>query len=381
MATWKGSPSRFILIHTARKASIGERCAMTRSIVRSKWFLLLLVLGACAGNTVGSTGSSDTTTSMDTTVPTEAPVTLTTLSAGASEFFDASDWIAYQGSGVDSVEAVLLIHPDGTERHEIDDDISGYGQLPDWSPDGTKVVMTPRGPIPELLRQYDISTETTTVLFECEPPCIGDDEPAYSPDGTELVFIRAFLPMTASGPSECGLWIGEVATGELAEITSNDGCAREYNPRWSPDGSRIAYSRERNDATGLSEAVFVMDAGGGEEAQLTEWEMVAGYPDWSPDGEWIVFVTYPFHSFNEGGPVSNLYRMRPDGTEVEQLTFYEKANPRPNQPRYTPDGHWIVFAVDTGLFREIWVMPAEGGEPMALITGGIHTHPAWQPTG
>lgn len=335
------------------------------------------LLGACA-----AADSIDTTTSPETTVSTVPLSTSTSLPADISEVFDATDWIAFQGVWGNSPEAVVLIHPDGTGGHEIDDDIDGYGQLPDWSPDGAKIVMTPRGPIPETLREYDLSTETATVLFECDEPCLGDDEPAYSPDGSEVAFIRALGPFTSTGPSDCGLWIGEIATGEVTQITSNDGCSdREYNPRWSPDGTKISYARERIDGSGVSDAIFVIDASGGEETQLSDWDMVAGYPDWSPDGEWIVFVTYPFFSFNDDGPVSNLYRMRPDGTGVEQLTFYESPHPRPNQPHYTPDGNWIVFTMDTGPSREIWVMPAEGGEPRPLITGGIHTHPAWQPTG
>lgn len=342
----------------------------------------LPLLGACtAAETTETTIPVETPVPVETTVSSAAPSSSTTLSVAASELFEVTDWIAYQGEGVNSPEAVLLIHPDGTERHEIDDDIDGYGQLPDWSPDGGRIVMTPRGPIPETLYEYDVANESTTVLFECADPCLGDDEPAYSPDGSQVLFVRALGPFTSTGPANCGLWIGEIATGDVEQITGNEACDREYNPRWSPDGTRIAYARERVDGSGVSDAIFVIDSNGGAETQITPWETVAGYPDWSPDGEWIVFVTYPFLSFNEDGPVSNLYRMRPDGTEAEQLTFYVDPNPRPNQPRYTPNGEWIVFTMDTGPSREIWVMPAEGGDPMALITGGIHTHPAWQPTG
>ena len=125
--------------------------------------------------------------------------------------------------------------------------------------------------------------------------------------------------------------------------------------------------------------MFVLDLATGDETQLTDWELNAGYPDWSPDGNWIVFSTHPFWSFNHDDVISNLYRMSPDGSGIEQLTFYDTPNLRANQARYTPDGEWIVFTMDTGRAREIWVMSAGGGEPMALIKGGIHTHPSWQP--
>lgn len=341
---------------------------------------LLLALAAVTISSCGSGGSGATTTLLPAT---SSSVGMTSTSEGAdvASLFDNSTWVAFQGAGPESPESVSLTHPDGTGLHEIDNDIDGYGQLPDWSPDGTKVVMASRGPFPETLYEYDVASETSRVLFECLNPCFGDDEPAYSPDGSRVAFIRALGPWdeVADAPSDCGLWIGEVATGEVEQITSNEACDREAAPRWSPDESRIAYFRERVDNSGIADAVFVIDPATRDETQLTDWELNAGYPDWSPNGNWILFCTHPFWSFNDDQVISNLYRMRPDGSELEQLTFYDDPSMRANQPRYTPDGEWIVFTMDTGSAREIWVMPAEGGEPMALIKGGIHTHPIWQP--
>ena len=71
--------------------------------------------------------------------------------------------------------------------------------------------------------------------------------------------------------------------------------------------------------------------------------------------------------------------MRPDGSEMEQLTFYETADIRPNEPRFTPDGKWIIFTVQVGHTRSLWVIPAEGGEPILIVQGGIYTRGVWQP--
>src|SRR5215204_3042767 len=49
-------------------------------------------------------------------------------------------WIAYQTNRTG--EGIWLIHPDGTEDHQIAKDFQGHLQLPDWSPDGKKIVMT-----------------------------------------------------------------------------------------------------------------------------------------------------------------------------------------------------------------------------------------------
>lgn len=125
-------------------------------------------------------------------------------------------------------------------------------------------------------------------------------------------------------------------------------------------------------------AVLIMDADGTDERRLTEWEVYAGAPHWSPDGEWLVYGTHPLRG-EIMNVVSNLYRMHPDGTGTEQLTFNEDATLRATQPRHTPDGESIVFTAVGTQDWEIWVMPAEGGEPYAVTQGGISTHGTWQP--
>ena len=143
-------------------------------------------------------------------------------------------------------------------------------------------------------------------------------------------------------PSDCGLWIGELSSGAVTQITSNTDppCDREYMPHWSPDGTQLTYWRdpyENGQPTGT--AVFVINADGTDERRLTDPAMFAGFPDWSPDGEWIVFDTYPLHEF-QCCQVSNLYRMHPDGSGMEPLTHYVTEDLRATQPRYTPG--WSV---------------------------------------
>ena len=65
----------------------------------------------------------------------------------------------------------------------------------------------------------------------------------------------------------------------MRQITSNAGSNQETSPRWSPDGSKIANFREQYDSSGVTDTIFVIDANGGEEQQLTDWQLVPGYPD------------------------------------------------------------------------------------------------------
>ena len=296
-----------------------------------------------------------------------------------SPFADETAWIAYQTERGGRT-GVWLIHPDGTDDHQIASDVFEYQGLPDWSPDGKRLAFTTRGGETEPLYEYDLATQTSQELFACEDPCVGHDEPAYSPDGTKVAFSLALGPFLPTGPSDCGLAIGDLATGEVTQITSNTEppCDREYFPRWSPDGSQLTYWRYLPTGTDTFEtAAFVINADGTNERRLTDPEMFAADPDWSPDGRWIVFYTYPWGDFC--CEVSNLYRIHPDGSGMEQLTHYEKADLRASQPRYTPDGQYIIFVAVTPRTRSLWAIPAEGGEPIVLAQGGIYTHGTWQP--
>ena len=299
-------------------------------------------------------------------------------------FAGNTTWIAYQTNRSGS-EGVWLIHPDGTDDHQIN--ANGMTVLlPDWSPDGKRLAVASRGGDTEPLYEYDLEKQTFRQLFACEDPCLGDDEPAYSPDGKKVVFIRAQLPIVNSDtfgdvPSDCGLWIGDIAIGEAIQITSNPACDREYNPRWSPEGKQIVYTRdpfENGRPTGT--AVYVINTDGSGEKRLTDPVDNAGEADWSPNGEWIVFATYPLFEYNRSTPAtSNLYRIHPDGSGLEQLTFNETIGQRATQPQYTPDEKWIIFTAVTPSSRSLWAIPTEGGEPVVIAQGGIYTHGTWQP--
>ena len=267
------------------------------------------VLGACASNAEpkssaasGTTAATPTTAAPITTAPTSAAApttadaTSTSLSPGTALLADHHTWIAYQ-SNQTGPEGIWLIHPDGTENHNVAADVPGEEKYGNWSPDGTHLVFTTRGGETEPLYVYDLGLNTSEQLFQCNAPCLGDDEPVYSPDGAEVAFSRAHGPFVhddATGndvPTDCGLWIGDVATRAVHQITSNTDppCDREYFPGWSPDGKHITYWRDpyANGApTGT--AVYTIDPDGTNETQLTDPTMNAGDPAWSPDGQWIV---------------------------------------------------------------------------------------------
>jgi TolB protein len=317
-------------------------------------------------------------TAPKTTSPTKASPSTSAASESPDPFAGETAWIAYQTDR--GGEGTWLIHPDGTGDHEIAAGFAGDLILPDWSPDGRRLVLTSRNTGgSEPLYEYDLKTETLRQLFACKAPCLGDDEPVYSPDGRRVAFIRALGPLQNDLPSDCGFWIGDLSTAEVEQVTRNASCDRENFLRWSPDGAKLTYWREKRVGDTIGTAVFVMTADGTGERQLTDWNMFAGDPDWSPDGEWIVFNTHPLPAFNFESVVSDLFRMHPDGSGSEQLTHYESKDLRATQPRYSPDGDRILFTTVTSSSRSLSVIPAAGGEPIMITQGGIYTHGTWQP--
>jgi TolB protein len=119
------------------------------------------------------------------------------------------------------------------------------------------------------------------------------------------------------------------------------------NPRISPDGTRIAFEKEVNSRW----QVFTMDIEGGDLTQVTDFEATNGAPEWSPDGKWIVFASDAGSArFADPNAVMNLFVIRPDGTQLAQLTDGPRKS---TEPCWGSDG-WIYFASDEGGTYDLW---------------------------
>jgi Tol biopolymer transport system component len=193
-----------------------------------------------------------------------------------------------------------------------------------------------------------------------------DDEPKWSPDGSRIAFISArdgnfeIYTMNADGSAQ-------------TRITNN--ILADGFPAWSHDGTRIAFIRGNLNNPATFE-VFVMNANGTNETRLTNDGVVDGVPSWSPDGSKIVFMSGGTTVFDPNS--FEVYAINADGSNRTRLTNNTVAD---GQPSYSPDGTKILFASGDALNPngiEIFVMNADGSSRTRLTSNSVTDgFPVW----
>lgn len=141
----------------------------------------------------------------------------------------------------------------------------------------------------------------------------------------------------------------------------------------SPDGRRLVYIRLLEGY----EQLFVMNADGSGEVQLTRDAAHHEDPAWSPDGGTIAFVL-----IRDG--TKTIVTIRPDGTGAKAVS---PPGQRAIHPSWTPDGRRILYCTDDDLRppvkneSEIYAVDVATGEVSSLISGGVNTFPVMSPDG
>jgi Tol biopolymer transport system component len=148
--------------------------------------------------------------------------------------------------------------------------------FPDFSPDGDRLAFssTPAGGGNTDL--WIVPAEGGAPTQVTDTPDALEEDPAWSPDGTTILFVRIAGDFTGGQ-----LWTRDVATGRESQLTF-DPTFKDQTPDWSPDGTRIAY--------GADDDIWVMDADGSDQVNLTHTPDAEFGTAFSPDGTRIAFV-------------------------------------------------------------------------------------------
>lgn len=259
------------------------------------------------------------------------------------------------------------INTDGTGLRRITNGID-----PVWSPDGSQIAFVrweePRG---VWVINADGSGERR--VFDWTEA----RHPSWSPDGTQIVFTRQHgtlsrgggspgfgiqrRPPAGGGPG--GPSGAQTSAWRLGVVNPNDGTFWEplpnadlsQTPDWSPAGDQIVF----NGMYGLQ----VQSADGKESYKLTtDWTDTT--PAWSPDGKKVAFIRRQHDHWE-------IWVVDADGRNARRLTntpaLPDGTAGSSVSPAWSPDGQYIAFLTNQTGRWEIWVMGADGSKPGPLF--------------
>ena len=220
---------------------------------------------------------------------------------------------ASSAAGAPRYESRLEIVDIGTGARRIVHRGNVRFEAPNWSRDGRHLLINQQG---ALYRVPIDGGPPTRLDIGAVEGCNNDH--GYSPDGTLLAI--------SCRPSS-SIYVVAAEGGTPRLLTSQ---TPSYWHGWSPDGRTLAYVGRRGDDFDI----YTMSVDGGPETRLTTAAGLDDGPDYTPDGRWIYF-----NSVRTG--TMRIWRMRPDGSGQEQVTFdtaYADWFPHPS-----PDGKWLVW--------------------------------------
>jgi TolB protein len=269
-----------------------------------------------------------------------------------------------QAAGQPVLESTLETIAIGSKDRRVVYRARAHFEAPNWSRDGKYFLFNQGG------RMYKLPVggkEPQLLDTGFATRCNNDH--GISPDGTQLV-----ISDQSQDDRKSRIYILPIGGGTPRRITE---LAPSYWHGWSPDGKTLAYCAERNG----NFDIYTIPVEGGEEKRLTTATGLDDGPDYSHDGKYIYFNS-------ERTGTMQIWRMKTDGSEQQQVTSDEYNNWFAHP---SPDGKWLVLlsyekdvkghpANKDVMLR---LMPVGGGEiqVLAKLFGGQGTInvPSWSP--
>lgn len=330
---------------------------------------LLALLAACApapegGNPVQTAIAATLTARPFSTPPTatQAPPTPTpTFEPGGRP----RGKIVYvcQYSKQSGRNQICIMNADGSDPRTLTQGGQYDDFFPSITPDGQYVLFASNRTGRYQIYEYQLASDQLTQLTEFTN--ISAFAPTASPDGRWIVFYATRDGQTY--PASHSIWVmARDGTGAL-QLTQRTGGG--WDPVWSPDSTRIQFAGEVNGFPQL----FVMNADGSQLSQVTRLSGLRGRNDWSVNG---LLATYLGGSWDR-----DIYVFDTQGENVVQLT--DGGNNL--APSFSPDGQWLTFMSyrdnprqDLGC--EIYVMRVDGTDARRLTSNDIcDWQPRWGP--
>jgi Tol biopolymer transport system component len=245
-----------------------------------------------------------------------------------------------------------------------------------WSPDSSSLVYSMAGSLwRQELGSMGAEQLTAGPGYDYQPDWSSNS------DGRWVVFARY-------DHDAIELWSLDMRDGRTRKMTS--GGAVNLEPRFSPDGKRLAF------VSTSYKGHFHIFVGRFEDGLLSDVRQLTGEnvsslpryyysqadheinPVWTRDGSEILFVSNRGHIYGTGG----FWRIKAEpGAEAHEI-HYEETNWKA-RPDFSPDGQRMVYASYLGQsWHQLWVMPAAGGDAFPISYGAFdNVNPRWSPDG
>lgn len=221
------------------------------------------------------------------------------------------------------VSQLTIIDRDGGNRRVLLE-ADAVLEAPNWTPDGSALIFNAGG---ELWR---LAVEGGASPTRIETGALRDinNDHVLSPDGQTIYFSE----------NNGHLYAVPIAGGEPRRVSNDHATPHHYYLHGiSPDGLTLSYVAVEGPAGKKRINIFTIPAAGGADTRITDVDYPNDGPEYAPDGQWLYYnseraATQPGHA--------QCFRMRPDGSGLEQLTFDERVN---WFPHISPDNNWVVY--------------------------------------
>lgn len=292
---------------------------------------------------------------------------LALASAMAVGAFAQSDQIAFDSVRSGNTDLFLLDTGRGMIARLTRDNTLDFS--PAWSPDGLQIAYISQSPQRQEsnLIVMNWNGSQRRILATVQLNGIVNSALAWSPDGNQIAYT------TSDDSGSQGVYMVDLEGTSPFRVTEPRG--NVFSPTWSPGGQlAFAWSPVANTEIYVfsPQLVETLDSHTPipSPTRITDSYYTDTAPAWSPDGEWIAFIS-------DRAGTSDVYIMRPNGDELLALTDTSDLD---TNPTWSPDSNRLAFVSNRDGARTIYMMQADGSNVQRLLDAvSEDSRPAWRP--